>query len=37
MSWLFLYGGDCMHFSPEGHEVIADLFYKELTSRNMAY
>jgi lysophospholipase L1-like esterase len=33
---LFLYK-DCMHFSPEGHRVIADLIYKELTSRNLAY
>jgi hypothetical protein len=32
----FLYK-DCLHFSPEGHGVIADLIYEELTSRNLAY
>jgi len=33
---LFLYG-DGMHFSPEGHAIIAKLIYKELTSRHLAY
>jgi lysophospholipase L1-like esterase len=35
-SRLFLYK-DCMHFSPEGHKVISDLIYRELTSRSLAY